>query len=825
MLHDLRYAFRALISSPSFTIAAVASLAIGIGINTTIFTLVNAVLLRPLPVAEPQQLVDLYTTSDVDHSTTSWLDYKDLRDTNSVFTGLVGYSLMFANISRDGRSRIAMGEVVTANYFDVLGVRLALGRGFDPTEEALEGGNRVVVLGSGFWRREFAGDPSAVGRTIRLRGVDYTIAGIAPSGFGGMTPGVSADLWIPSSMVDDVEPVGIQDSVPSPTGKTRLQRRGQRWMFLKGRLKSGVTASQAQTDVSRIMTRLEEEHPTTNKGRRGLVVPAGRVRIHPLIDGTLMSAGALLMIGVSLVLVIACANIANMLLARATTRTREIAIRLAIGAGRGRIVRQLLTESAVLAVLGGGAGLLLARWATRMLAAYQPPLPVALPLDLQADWRVLAFALCVSLVTGALFGLAPAIQATSPDLVSALKADVVGTQSRRRFPLRSALVIAEVAVCFVLLAGTGLLLRSLAAARTADVGFDPRGLVVTTVDLAMHRYSSDQGREFYRHALARLQSLPGVTSAALVERLPFSPNLHAQNIFIDGRTYAAGDRGATTDVTRVTAGYFKAIGVALLQGRDFDDRDRVDSPGVAIVNNTMARRYWPGDNAIGKRFRVRAADGPVFEVIGVSADHKVRTVGESPRPFVHFSRNQAYNPSATLIVRTAGNAEALVQAVRQELTGLEPSLVFLENQTMESSIATTLFPARIGALVLSVAGCVALLLAAIGLYGLIAFSVSRRTREIGIRVALGANPGSVLALVLRQGMALVLVGLVAGALIALVATRALQGALYGIGPTDPVSFGGALVLLTVVALAANLIPAYRASRTDPMVALRNGVRS
>jgi predicted permease len=431
----------------------------------------------------------------------------------------------------------------------------------------------------------------------------------------------------------------------------------------------------------------------------------------------------------------------------------------------------------------------------------------------------------VSLATGALFGLAPAIQATRPDLVSALKADVAGSEGRRRFPLRSALVVAEVAVCFVLLAGTGLLLRSLAAARGADVGFDPRGLVVTTVDLEMHRYSADRGRAFYHLALDRLQALPGVTGAALVERVPFSPNLHAQNIFIDGRAYTPGDRGTLTDVTRVTAGYFKAIGVRLLQGRDFDERDTVDSPGVVIVNDTMARRYWPGDTAIGKRVRVRASDGPVFEVIGVAADHKVRTVGEAPRPFLHFSRNQAYNASATLLARTTDNADILVQAVRQELIALEPNIVFLENQTMEASIATTLFPARIGTIVLSVAGGVALLLAAIGLYGLIAFSVSRRTREIGIRVALGANPASVLALVLRQGMALVLVGLVAGALVAVVATRALQGALYGIAPTDPVSFGGAVALLSVVALAANLVPAYRASRTDPMVALRNGVRS
>jgi predicted permease len=820
MIHDLRYAIRNLLSSPAFTLVAVGSLAVGIGINTTIFAAVNAILLRPLPVAQPEQLVDIYTSSSTEHSTSSWLDYRDLREGTDVFDGLLGHTLMFANVSRDGRSRLLMGEIVTANYFDVLGVRASIGRVFAPDEDQIEGGNRLVVLSDGFWRREFGGDASAVGRTLRVRGLDYTIVGITPARFTGMMPGISADLWIPASMVDEVEPVGMNDTVPSPTGRTRLQRRGQRWMFMKGRLKPGHTVAQAQTEVAAVMARLEREHPQTNRNRRGVLIPASDVRIHPLIDGSLVPGATLLMVAVSLVLVIACANIANMLLARATTRTREIAVRVAIGASRARIVRQLLTESLLLAALGGWGGLLLARWTSGLIQAFQPPLPVAISLDLSPDWRVFAFAFILALVTGAVFGLAPALQATRPDLVASLKNDVAPGFKTRRFGLRNVLVVAQVAVCFVLLVGAGLLLRSLSASRNANVGFDPRGLVVATVDLGMHRYSQERGQAFYDSALERLRALPGVSGAALVERLPFSPNIHGQNIFIDGRQYAADDLGNATDVTRVTSGYFKTLGIQLRQGREFDERDTLTSPGVVVINETMARRYWPGESAVGKRVRTRSSNGPLFEVIGVVADHKVRTIGEAPRPFVHFARSQGYNPSASFIARTDGDTAQLVQGMRRELTSMEPDLVFLEMQPMESAIAVTLFPARMGAVVLGTASAIALLLSAMGLYGLIAFTVSRRTREIGVRMALGSNPRDVLALIVRQGMVLVLAGVAVGLLGAVLLTRAMAGALYGVSALDVVTYLTAACVLSGVALAANLVPAFRASRIDPMVALR-----
>jgi predicted permease len=821
MLHDLRSAVRSLLANPGFTVVALASLAVGIGVNTTIFTVINAVLLRPLPVDRPDQLVDVYTSGDTVHSTTSWPDFRDLQQSQTAFTGLMGHSLMFANVSRDGRARLVMGEVVTANYFDVLGVGARLGRTFAAGEDAVDGGNRVAILGHGFWTREFAASPSAVGRSVRVRGLDYTIVGVAPERFAGMTPGVAADLWIPASMVDEVQPIGIQDSVPSPTGRTRMERRGQRWMFVKGRLAAGATVQQAQAEMSATMSRLAAEYPETNRDRRVTLVASRSVRIHPLVDAALVPGAALLMAAVCLVLLIACANIANMLLARATARGREMAIRLAIGARRSRLVRQLLTESLLLGLVGGWCGLLVARWTTGLLLAFQPPLPIALSLDLRPDWRVFAFTTLVSLTTGAAFGLVPAVRASRPDLVAALKMDAGGGRDRR-FSLRHLLVVGQVAVCFVLLVVSGLLLRSLAAARAMDVGFSPRGLAVATVDLSMHRYSAERGRGFYDAAAQRIATLPGVASAAIVERLPFSPNVHAQSIFVDARTYQPGDRGDTTDVTRVSADYFRTLGIRVLEGRVFDARDSSRAPGVVIVNQTMARRHWPGRRAVGQRLRLRAADGPPFEIVGVVADHKVRTVGEAPRPFVHFAWTQGYNPSATVIARTTGDANQLAAAMRRELQALEADLVFLENQSMESSMATTLFPATMGATIVGAAGIVALLLAAVGVYGVIAFAVGRRSREIGIRIALGAAPSAVLLLVLRQGLALVATGIAIGAIVAATGGRILAGLLYGVQPTDAVTFAGAAAVLVSVSAAANLIPARRASRVDPLVALRVG---
>ena len=820
VIGDVRYALRGLKANPGFAAVAILSLALGVGLNSAMFSLVNALLLRPLPVAHPDRLVRLYTTAEIPESTFSYADYRDVQRENTVFSGIAGHTVMFANVSREGQSQLLLGEVVTANYFEVLGVQPARGRGFDPSEDRVEGGNRVVIIADSLWRRQFGSDPAIVGRALRVRGSDYTVVGVMPARFTGMTPGLMAELWVPVSMVDDTEPVGMNDNVVSPSGTTRLTRRGSRWMFVTARLAAGVSLSQARGNVDAIMTRLQTEYPQTNRNRHAVVKAAGDVRIHPIIDGVLLPGAAALMIAVGLVLLVACANIANMLLARGSSRSREMAIRLAVGAGRGRICRQLLAESFVLAFLGSLAGLVFAAWSVRLLTQVHLPLPIPITVDLGLDGRVLAFTGGIALVTGLLFGLAPALQAMSPDLVPSLRNDATIARPGGRVRLRDLLVVAQVTVSVVLLVCAALLTRGAIKAGRADVGFRPDGLAIATVDLAMHRYTPDRGRAFYRDALDRVRAVPGVTSAALVERLPFSPNFHTRNVFIDGRAYPPDSRGDLIDVTAVSDGYFRTLGVSLLEGRDFDSRDTPGNPNVVIINQAMARKYWPGADALGRHIHAHGADAP-FEVIGIVRDYKVRTVGEEPTPFAHFARSQGYGPSATVLARTDGNATQLAQAIRRELLGLEPELVFIENQSMESEIGTTLFPVRAGAALGAGFGALALLLAAVGLYGVTAFWVSRRTREIGIRMALGATPSIVIARVFGQGMTLVATGLVLGTLLAATATRALAGQLYGVSAMDPVAYATAIGVLILVAGAANVVPARRAARVDPMIALRS----
>ena len=624
--------------------------------------------------------------------------------------------------------------------------------------------------------------------------MDYTIVGVMPGSFTGMTPGLMAELWVPASMVADVEPVGMNDVVPSPTGATRFTRRGSRWLFVTGRLAPTATLAQARGNVETVMNELQREYPDTNRNRRGIVKPARDVRIHPLIDGALMPGAAAIMIAVGLVLLVACANIANMLLARGSSRAREMAIRLAIGAGRGRLVRQLLAESLVLATLGGVAGLLLAAWSLSLVSQIQLPVPIPIAFDLSLDVRVFAFTAAIAALTGLVFGLAPALQTTRPDLVPSLKNEPSTSGRGRRYGLRDLLVVAQVTVSVMLLVSAALLTRSALAAARVNVGFEPQGLALATVDLAMHRYTSDRGKAFYRDALERVRHVPGVSAAALVERLPFSPNIHTRSVFVDGRSYAPDATGDVIDVTTVTDGYFRTLGAQIMRGRDFDARDTPESPGVIVVNQAMAQRYWPGQDPIGRRIRVVEAQGS-FEVIGVVGDHKVRTIGEGPTPLIAFARSQAYGPSATLLARTSGNASVLAQEIRRELLALEPQLVFIESQTMEAEIGATLFPVRAAAALGTGFGVLALVLAGVGLYGVTAFWVSRRTREIGIRMALGASPTAVVALVLGQGMTRVLVGLLAGMLLAVAATRVLGGLLYGAGAADPIAYMAAMLLI------------------------------
>jgi len=823
LVKDVRYALRVLAKSPGFTLVAVLSIALGIGVNTSIFSLVNAVLLRPVPVSHPESLVEVYTTSsDLEYSTSSYPDYLDLRRDNDVFEDVAGHSLMFAPVTRDGVSRAVIGEIVTGNYFDLVGVGAEAGRTFLPEEGAAEGAPPVVVLGHGLWVREYGSDPGAIGRTLRLRGLDYTIVGVMPASFTGTVPGFSPELWITTAMVEEVEPIGIQNATPSP-GRTMLERRGRRWLFLTARLKPGVTIDAAQANVDVVMSRLAQAYPGTNRDRKGLVVARGDVRIHPMVDGLLTPGAALLMSVVGLVLLIACANVANLLLARGASRRREIAVRLAIGAGRRRLVRQLLTESLVLSALGAAGGLALASLSTRLLLALQPPLPFTLELDLGFDGRVFLFALGAAAIAGVAFGLAPALQASSASLVTNLKDEgALADPSAGRFGLRNVLVVGQVTVSMVLLVAAALFLRSLAAARAVDPGVDVDRIALAALDLDMLRYPEARSRRFFDELLDRLRALPGVEAAALAQREPLSLNVSSSSIYVPGHQATPDDPAYSIDATEVSPGYFEALGIPIVAGRDFTDADTPDSPGVVVISQAMADRFWPGESAIGRRLQLRGPDGPPYEIVGVSADYKVRTIGETPRPYVHFAHAQRFSAYAIVMVRARGSAAEMIAPLRQALLAAEPDLVIMAIQPLAASIAATLFPARAAAVLVGLFGLLALALAAVGLYGVIAYSVSRRTREIGIRMALGAEPGAVLRLVLRQGLTLVAVGIGLGGMAAVWAARLVAGSLYGAGAADPLAYAGAAALLVGVAAVANVVPALRAARVDPMVALRQG---
>lgn len=823
MLNDLRYACRGLMRSPGFAAVAILSLGLGVGVNTAMFSLVDGLLFRPLPVESPATLVDVFTSSSDgdEYATSSYPDFLDLKTQNSVFSDVMGYSPMFAPLGLGDRSRLVLGQIVTSNHFSLLGIRPELGRMLVPTDDD-PAAARVVVISHQMWAREFGGRPDIVGQPLTLRGQSYTIAGVAPASFTGVVPLLQPEVWLPIAHADEVEPAGITDSVPSPTGKSRLERRGQRWLFLKGRLNPGVTVAQAKANVAVIGTQLGAAHVQTNKDRKLSAVPTSEVRLLvPQASGVLSIGAAGLMAVVGLVLLIACANVAGMLLARASSRRREISVRLAIGASRWRLIRQLLVEGSVLGGLGAIAAVASAWALIRGLLSVELPLPVNVALDMRLDARVLAFSMVIAVVTGLLAGLIPALKASAPSLVSDLRGD--GPAARvagRRWAIRDALVVTQVALTAVLLVMAGLLLRSLGASERADVGFRTHGVALLSFDTDMVRYSPEKGEQFWNEALARLRATPGVEFAATsTATIPFEFNFSQQEMLIDNRTYADGTKGEIIENRAVSPSYFDTLGIRVIEGRDVSAADRRGSPPVAWINQAMARQYWPNESAIGHTFRIRSTNIQ-YEVAGVTSDHKNHGVLEKPAPMVHFATAQRPARYNTLIARTNGDAGALLSQMRRDLLAVEPGLVFMNNRTMDDGLAASLMPARVGAILAAGFGGLGMLLAAIGLYGVISFSVARRAREIGVRMALGAEPGGVLTMVLRQGFVLVAIGLVAGGVLAASAGQVIKGLLFGISPLDPMAWGLAIAAMLSAATLANLVPARRAMRVDPMTALR-----
>lgn len=823
LLQDVRYALRGLRRAPAFTAVALLTLALGIGVNASIFSVVNAILFRPLPVERPHELVDIYghaATSNT-HDTHSYPNYLDYRANTRTLASVTAYSNFFANLSMPGAqggSEIVIGEVVSDNYFQTLGVRPILGRAFLAEEYAAQGAHPVAVISYRFWQSRFAGDPDVLGRTFRLNGVTYSIVGVAPASFGGMVPAATAQMWIPTAMVERVEPMGNQRTSGRSTGDTRLEQRGRHWLWMKGRLRPGADLAQVRAEFDGMARQLAATYPATNAQERIAIVPTRDVRISPDFDGVLRGAGVVMLAAVGLVLIVACANLANLTLARAAGRRREVAVRLALGAPRGRLLRQLLTESVVLSLAGGAVALPLAAGLARWIANVEYPLPIDIGLDVAPDWRVLMYTFAAAVITGVVFGLIPALQASRPDLVPALKqAGSWASGRRRKVELRDALVVVQMAVSLMLVVVGALLARSLAVGSRVDLGFDGEHAAVLATALEMNGYSGERGGRFFEAARRRLEALPQVRSVSLTSRSPLALNNNSFGLFIDGHQRSAEDRPFNTEGAYVDQKYLETLGLRLISGRFIEDADRAEARRVAVVTQALARKHWPDQESVGKEFRLRWGEDP-YVIIGVVSDYKTVTPGEPPRPYIHlpFGTNETW---AEMIVRTVPPARGLVRPLERELRALDPDLVFLKTGTLRESADVRLFPVKAGAWLIGAFGLLALAVAAVGLYGVIAYSVSRRVREIGIRKALGAQRGALVGMVLGEGMALVAVGGAIGALLAALGAQVLSSVLF-VQPFDAISFAIAFAVLAVVALVANVVPAGRAARVDPVIALR-----
>jgi predicted permease len=811
LMQDIRFAARQMARKPGITAFAVLSLALGIGVNSSIFSLVNAVLLRSLPAVRPAELVDVYVgqTGEFRYATSSYLDYADLRAWNDVVTDLAAFNVTVATWDTGKRTELMFGEQVTASYFNLLGLHPVLGRTFLPEEDATAGTHPVVVLGQRAWRQRFGGDPKILGRSLKLNGIHFTVIGVAPEQLKGSFPGVVSEFWVPMQMSD------VMDRTPT------LTERGSRSLFLKARLKPGVSLEKAQAQFTTFASRLRTAYPQEDKNLEITLVKTSKVVLNPGIDGPIIGVAGLLMGLVGLVLLIACSNVANLLLVRASERRKEIAIRLAIGAGRGRLMRQLLTESMLLALMGGALGLLFALWTARLIVAFKPPLAVPLSLDVALDVKVLAFTMGLALVTGLVCGLAPALQASKPDLVGTLRDDSAGPGRRhRRLGLRNILVIAQVAISTVLLVGAGLFLRSLGQASSIDPGFKLRKGVAAQLVVGLGgAYTDAQARAFYQRLLDRARAIPGVRSAAYADHLPLALQIHVSRADIEGKPTVREEDRPEIDRDGAGPGYFETLGVPILAGRAFNEHDGPDAPKVVIVNETAAKRFWPGEAALGKHLRF-GKDSPWITVVGVARDGKYRTLGEDPRPFAYTAVEQDKSFGRTLVVAGDGDEKVLLGDVRRAIDATDPNVPIFDIKTMSEHLSIMLFLARMGAILLAAFGGLGLILASMGLYGVVAASVARRTREVGIRMAIGAQRGDVLRLVVREGMILTGTGLAIGFGLALLGTTLLHGLLYGIAPSDPLTFVGVAGILGGVALVANLIPARRATEVDPLVALR-----
>ena len=816
---DVRHGARVLRKSPGFSAVAILSLALGIGANTTIFTVVNAILLHPLPVKDISKVVELDTIDTKTHvgfanATKLGLSFRNCQDyqkQNEVLSGLTCFQPVPLTWSGGAEARQVNGQMVSANYFDVLGLQPAAGRFFLPDEDTKLSGNNVAVISYSFWANKLGSDPNEIGKTLTLNAMPYTVIGVAPKGFKGtFTFGTSEQIWIPTSM---------HPQILTGFGEEFFNDRRFLNAFAVGRLKPGIGISQAEASLKTIASQLEKDFPKDNGGRSIALTPLAEAAVGVNQHDQIALAGTMMMTVVGLVLLIACANLANLLLARAARREREMGLRAALGAGRGRLIRQMLTECVLLSLIGGAAGLVIAYAGRTVLWSFRPPFIQADSIDLSLDSNVLIFTLGISLLTGLLFGVAPAFKASVPDLADTLKlGGRGGSIGWGRNKLRSLLVVSEIALSLVALVGAGLFIRSMRDAQQMDPGFESKNLFMLAFDLGALHYDEGHGQQFLRAAVERANSVPGVKAAAVASNFPLGGGF-ARTVFPEGEDETTGYRGTLTQLDDITTGYFDALRIPLIRGRLFTDADRKDTAAVAIINEAMAKKFWPNQEAIGKRFHF-FGDTMLREVVGIARNSVVNAIGEVPPPLVYLPVAQDYAPAATLQVQTTGKPEPVIAGVRAQIQSLEPNLAITNVQTIGEIIDQGLWAPEMGAALLTVFGGLAMVLAAVGVYGVLAYSVTQQTREIGIRMAMGAERGHVLRLVVGQGLKLAGSGLVLGILVSLLLTRQLSSLLFGVSAYDPLTYAGVTVILVSVALLACYVPARRATRVDPLVALR-----
>jgi putative ABC transport system permease protein len=806
-LQDIRYAVRLLFRNPIFTAAAVLTLALGIGLNAAVFSVVHGMLFRPIPGVENEaELVQVYRQwpGNLRYGSNSIPHYQSIRDENSVFSDVAAFTIFPANLSTDGRSEMTLGMIVSANFFQALGASTVMGRAFLPEEAVGPGAHPVVVLSYGTWQGRFGGDPDILERSVNVNGHTYSIVGVAEEGFRGTRPVLEPAFWAPLMMQAEL----------MPNASNRIEARGSNFLQAFARLAPGTSVEQARENMNALTARLREEFPGNYADSEILLVPQTEAGMAPQFRSAQVGLSTVVMVVVGLLLLIACVNVANLFFARARERRQEMGIRLSLGAGRGRIVRQLLTESLVFASIAGGLGIGLAYLAIEAANGIQLPSPFPIVFDFALDAPVLGFALAVTLLTGLVFGLAPALQASRSETVSALKGAAAGNRSRSYFS--NGLVVAQVALSLLLLIGSGMFLQNLRSATQIEKGFESENLLIASVDPSLLGYDRGRSEVFYRTLTERVASLPGVLSVGLGQAVPLGFSSQQNGVTVPGYEPREGEL-MSIDYNIVDPGYFQAMGVELLTGRAFDEADDERGAPVIIVNQQMAERFWPGESALGKIVTTSGADR---EVIGVVENGKYRTLGEEPLRYMYFAQGQTFRPDMTIHVRTAGDPNALVGPLRSEILDLDPEMAMYGVQTMDAYLGLAMMPARVAGLTLGAFGLLGLILAAVGIYGVMAYSVAQRKREIGIRIALGANRGSVLGMVVGQGMALAGIGVAIGLAGALGASRLVASLLYTGEAITPTTFLGVPVALSLVALLATYLPARRAAGLDPMRVLR-----